>query len=148
MSESQKDYTMKTLKLSRKTIFKQAHEAAKDLNKKGDCYAVTFAACLKLAYANASVDVACVSRELLLSKGGKEWEKGDNHRVYFAPAFGEKGVYFDLKTNEMTIQTQDALFVEFVILGLIAAIESKSKTAKTKIFMSKTKFADFLKTYA
>ena len=78
---------MKTFKLSRKTIFKQAHEAAKAINKKGDCYAVTFAACLKLAYASASVEVAKVSRELLLNKGGKEWEKGEHHRIYFSPAF-------------------------------------------------------------
>lgn len=139
---------MKTLKLSRKVIFKQAHEAAKDLNKKGDCYAVTFAACLKLAYVNASIEISEISRELLVSKGGKEWEKADNHRVYFNPAFGEKGLYVDLKTSEIIVETNDELFVEFVFLKLVAAVESKNKTAKVKIFMAETKFDKFVSIYA
>ena len=136
---------MKTFKLSRKTIFKQAHEAAKAINKKGDCYAVTFAACLKLAYANASVEVAKVSRELLLNKGGKEWEKGEHHRIYFSPAFGQKGLYIDFKSSEIVIETEDQLFVEFVALKVVAAMEKK---IKTKIFMSENKFDKFCKIYA
>lgn len=37
--------------MDKSEIFTYAHLMAKDYNKKGDCYAVTFAACLKIIYA-------------------------------------------------------------------------------------------------
>lgn len=71
---------------SREIAFKEAHRIAKRCIKPGDDYRLTFGAALKWVYERYSV-ARPVRRDAvakkLLAAGGKEWMKGEHHRVYF-----------------------------------------------------------------
>lgn len=137
---------MKTLKVSKSTIFKLAHRKAKEINKKGDCYAVTFGACLKAAYANSSITISDFKYPefALTEKGGNKWEKGNHRRVYFSQSFGQKGLYVDLDTNEITIETENTLYVDFIAIKLIQFLNFKNGIKNRVVCTSATKLNRFI----
>ena len=57
------------MKFSNSLLFKQAHAMAKQVNQIGDCYRITFGACLKLLKEKATVIIKVAAKVLFSSDG-------------------------------------------------------------------------------
>lgn len=65
--------------MNKSELFKKAHALTRATVKIGDSYSATFSLCLKSIYSsllNSPIEVA-------LRIGGREWNGGEHHRVYF-----------------------------------------------------------------
>ena len=57
------------MKFSNSLLFKQAHAMAKQVNQIGDCYRITFGACLKLLKEKAAVVIKVAAKVLFSADG-------------------------------------------------------------------------------
>jgi len=65
--------------MNNSAIFKAAHALTKATVQAGDSYAATFAAALRIVIAEGKADSLAARH---IAAGGKEWIKGDFHRIY------------------------------------------------------------------
>ena len=58
-----------TQAMTNSVLFKKAHAMTKQVNQKGDCYRITFGACLKLLKEEATVVIKVVAKVLFSADG-------------------------------------------------------------------------------
>lgn len=71
-------------------IMTRAHQITRTSLQAGDSYAVTFAAALRMAWAEARTPA--ITTETLSAVGGTLWERGSMRRVYFNDLEGLLGL--------------------------------------------------------